>query len=112
MSDIFGDGNTEEHGDRVRNTFSTFAQRDSFPLFTFAGGSAESFAAINTDETVIISASAHDGMNPFVIGDDSFQEVERLKTTNALTYLPLRTPGLMATQSWGCIHTLTQAMPM
>lgn len=94
MSDIFGDGNTEEHGDRVRNTFSKFAQRDSFTLFTFAGGSATSFAAINTDETVIISASAHDGMNPFVIGDDSFQEVERLKTTNALYLSSLENAGV------------------
>ena len=27
------------------------------------------------DETVIISASSHTGMDPFVIGDDSFQDV-------------------------------------
>ena len=94
MSDIFGDGNAEEHGDRVRNTFSTFAQRDSFTLFTFEGGSGTSFEAIHTDETVIISASSHTGMDPFVIEDDSFQEVERLKTTNALYLSSLENAGV------------------
>ena len=44
-------------------------------------------------------------MDPFVIGDDSFQEVERPKTTNALYLSSLRTPGLMATRSSGCIPT-------
>ena len=94
MSDIFGDDATEEHGDRVRSTFLKFAQRDSFTLFTFDGGSGTSFEAIHTDETVIISASAHDGMDPFVIGDDSFQEVERLKTTNALYLSSLENAGV------------------
>ena len=94
MSDIFGHDANEEHGDRVRNTFFTFAQRDSFTLFTFEGGSGTSFEAIHTDETVIISASSHTGMDPFVIGDDSFQEVERLKTTNALYLSSLENAGV------------------
>ena len=94
MSDIFGHDANEEHGDRVRNTFLKFAERDSFTLFTFEGGSGTSFEAIHTDETVIISASSHTGMDPFVIGDDSFQEVERLKTTNALYLSSLENAGV------------------
>ena len=94
MSDIFGHDANEEHGDRVRNTFLKFAERDSFTLFTFEGGSGTSFEAIHTDETVIISASRHTGMDPFVIGDDSFQEVERLKTTNALYLSSLENAGV------------------
>lgn len=94
MSDIFGHDAADEHGDRVRNTFLTFAQRDSFTLFTFEGGSGTSFETVHTDETVIISASSHTGMDPFVIGDDSFQEAERLKTTNALYLSSLENAGV------------------
>lgn len=94
MSDIFGEDAAKEHGDRVRDTFLTFAQRGSFTLFAFEGGSATSFEAIHTDETVIISASSHAGTDPFVIGDDSFQEVERLKTTNALYLSSLENAGV------------------
>ena len=76
MSDISGTTPTRNTA-TVCGTRFTFAQRDSFTLFTFEGGSGTSFEAIHTDETVIISASSHTGMDPFVIGDDSFQEVER-----------------------------------
>ena len=93
MSDIFGYETNETHGHRVKDTFLTFAQSDTFTLFTLDGGSGTSFEAIHTNETVIISASSHFG-DPFEIGDDSYAEVENLKATNALYLSSLENAGI------------------
>ena len=93
MSDIFGYETTETHGHRVKDTFLTFAQNENFTLFTLDGGSGTSFEATHTNETVIISASAHFG-DPFEIGDGSYAEVENLKATNALYLSSLENAGI------------------
>ena len=93
MSDIFGYETNETHGHRVKDTFLTFAQSDTFTLFTLDGGSGTSFEAIHTNETVIISSSSHFG-DLFEIGDDSYAEVENLKATNALYLSSLENAGI------------------
>ena len=93
MSDIFGYETNETHGHRVKDTFLTFAQSDTFTLFALDGGSGTSFEAIHINETVIISASSHSG-DPFEIGDDSYAEVEDLKATNALYLSSLENAGI------------------
>lgn len=94
LSDVFGNNGEESHGDRVRDTFLTFAPNEKFTLFTFEGGSGTSFRAIHADETVVISASSHEGGDPFAISDDSYQEVEALKGTNALYISSLENAGV------------------
>ena len=78
----------------MRDTFLTFAPNEKFTLFTFEGGSGTSFRAIHADETVVISASSHEGGDPFAISDDSYQEVEALKGTNALYISSLENAGV------------------
>ena len=94
MSDIFCYATTETHGHRVRDTFLTFALNDNFTLFSFGGDSGDSFELIHTDETIIISASTHSGMNPLEITSDDFTEVENLKATNALYLSSLENVGI------------------
>jgi len=94
MSDIFCNETTETHGHRVRDTFLTFALNDNFTLFSFGGDSGDSFELVHTDETIIISASTHSGMNPLEITSDDFTEVENLKATNALYLSSLENVGI------------------
>ena len=94
MSDIFGYETSETHGHRVKDTFLAFAENDNFTLFTLDGGSGTSFEATYTNETVIISASAHLVTDPFEIGDVYYLEVENLKATNALYLSSLENAGI------------------
>ena len=101
MGDVFSYETTETHGHRVKDTFLTFAQNDNFTLFAFDGNSGTSFEMVNTDETVIISASAHLGMNPFEITNDDYAEVDNLKATNALYLSSLENAGIDGDPEYG-----------
>ena len=101
MSDVFGYETTETHGHRVKDTFLTFAQNDNFTLFATDGGSGTSFEAIHTNEPVIISASAHSGMNPLELTSDDYAEVESLKGTNALYLSSLENTGIDGDPEYG-----------
>ena len=58
MSDIFGDDANEEHGDRVRNTFLKFAERDSFTLFTLRVAPAQALRrSIRTKPSSLVRAA-------------------------------------------------------
>tara|TARA_B100000965_G_scaffold108015_1_gene89248 strand:+ start:3376 stop:4848 length:1473 start_codon:yes stop_codon:yes gene_type:complete len=101
MGDVFSYETTETHGHRVKDTFLTFAQNDNFTLFAYDGNSGTSFEMVHTDETVIISASAHLGMNPFEITNDDYAEVDNLKATNALYLSSLENAGIDGDPEYG-----------
>ena len=101
MGDVFSYETTETHGHRVKDTFLTFAQNENFTLFAYDGSSGTSFEMIHTDETVIISASAHLGMNPLELTSDDYAEVESLKRTNALYLSSLENAGIDGDPEYG-----------
>ena len=101
MSDIFCYETTETHGHRVRDTFLAFALNDNFTLFALSGDSGDSFKSIHSNETVIISASTHSGMNAFEITSDDYAEVENLKATNALYLSSLENAGVEGSPELG-----------
>lgn len=101
LGDVFGYWNSDHewtftddsHGGRVMETFNYYSDNQNVTLFTFSGNSNDSFNAINTNETVIISASSHDG-HPFEVTDIEYTAVERLKSINALYLSSLENPGV------------------
>ena len=109
MRDIFCHETTETHGHRVRDTFLTFAMSDNFTLFAFGATSGSSFELLHTDETVIISASTHSGMNPLEITSDDFTEVENLKATNALYLSSLENAGVDGDPEFGGVYEYPHA---
>ena len=62
-------------------------------LFSFQGVESQSINAIRTDETVIISSSVHFS-DPDMIRQQSYDDVEALKTKNALLVCSLENPGV------------------
>lgn len=104
MSDIFGqwigEGNDrmyvfggDTHGFRVSQSFIDAAMGSSYSLFRFSGTSHTSIDAVETDETVIISASAHSSFDS--PSDQAVLDaVEELKNSDALLLSSLENSGV------------------
>lgn len=102
LADVFGYWNEDytqwifsddSHGGTMMDTFNHYSTTQNVTLFTFEGNSNDAFYAINTNETVIISASAHDG-DPFIIADRQYAAVEKFNTVNALYLSSLENTGV------------------
>lgn len=102
LADVFGHWNEDytqiiysddSQGGRMLETFNHCSNDENVTLFSFDGNSNGTFYAINTKETVIVSASAHDG-DPFEIADRQYTAVERLKSINALYLSSLENMGV------------------
>ena len=89
MADLF---EYSSHGDNVRNTFRQFQENTT--LYNIEGSDTEAFSSINTDTTLIISASSHAGTSGNVILQEYYDAVEVLKSTNALFVSSLENPGV------------------
>ena len=74
-------------------TFNHYSNDENVTLFSFDGNSNDAFYAINTKETIIVSASAHDG-DPFEVAERQYTAVERLKKINALYLSSLENMGV------------------
>ena len=88
----------DTHGFRVRKTFLKYT-KPNYTLYSFEGNSGNSFRAaanfykVNPTETIIISASSH-RVDPDKIWQESRDEVEDLKKTNALYLSALENLGV------------------
>ena len=74
-------------------TFNHYSNDENVTLFSFDGNSNGPFYAINTKETIIVRASAHDG-DPFEVAERQYTAVERLKKINALYLSSLENMGV------------------
>ena len=102
LADVFGHWNEDytqiifsddSHGGRMLETFNHYSNDENVTLFSFDGNSNDAFYAINTKETIIVSASAHDG-DPFEVAERQYTAVERLKKINALYLSSLENMGV------------------